>query len=84
MQSQLQGTQRPTSYCNRPPNRRDLHPEQRASWLPSVPNGHVPLPYLQIRAQPQQATMTCVCLIEGCFLQSANSVRMPSVPNVLI
>lgn len=28
--------------------------------------------------------MTCVCLIEGCFLQSADRVRMPSVPNVLI
>ena len=28
--------------------------------------------------------MTCVCLIEGCFLQSADRVHMLSVPNVLI
>lgn len=28
--------------------------------------------------------MTCVCLIEGCFLQGADRVHMLSVPNVLI
>lgn len=53
---------------------KNFQPEQRSPSVPSVLNGH---------PKGQQALMTWVCLTEGCFLQSADRVHMPSVPNVL-
>lgn len=62
----------------------NFEPERKSPWIPSVLNGHLGLPHLQTPTQPQQATMTCICLIEGCFLQSTDRIHMPSVPHVLI
>lgn len=60
---------------------KNFQPEPRSPWVPSVLNGQ---PQLQGQVRSQQALMTCVCLMEGCFLHSADRIYMPSVPNVLI